>query len=56
MENKILNSATRIVLILITISIIGMNWMSIEIWEPLKTLAVMVFSFYFGKKSVDLSK
>lgn len=47
---KIINSATRIVLILIVLSIIILNFMQIEVWEPLKSMAICVISFYFWQK------
>ena len=43
-------SATKITLILITVSIIALNFMQIEAWEPLKSIALMIFSFYFWQK------
>lgn len=52
MEKSILLSATRIVLLLITLAIIVLAFLQVEVWEPLKTLSIMVFSFYFGQKSI----
>ena len=49
---NILNSATKIVLILIVISIILLNILQIEVWEPLKSIALMVISFYFWQKTI----
>lgn len=43
-------SATKIVLLLLVIAIIVLNFMQIEVGEPLKSMALMVISFYFGQK------
>lgn len=43
-------SATKITLLLIVISIIVLNFMQIEVAEPLKSVALMVISFYFWQK------
>jgi len=46
----ILKSATKISLLLIVLSIIGLNIFQIEVGEPLKSIALMIVSFYFGQK------
>lgn len=46
----IYNSATKICLILIVISIIILNFIQIEVWEPLKSISLMIVSFYFWQK------
>jgi hypothetical protein len=43
-------SATRITLLVIVLSIVILNFLQIEVWEPLKSMALMVISFYFGQK------
>ena len=48
---NILKSATKIVLILLIISVIIFTWLWIEITEPLKTVTLMVVSFYFWSKN-----
>ena len=55
-KKGIFSSATKIVLLLITIAVIWMTWMWIEVTEPLKNLSIMVFSFYFGQKTMDNKK
>ncbi len=60
MENKvelkktpiagIFSSATKIVLLMITLAVIVMTFMWIEITEPMKTISIMVVSFYFWQK------
>lgn len=51
MNDKIFyKSATKITLLLIVISVIALNFMQIEVTEPLKTMAVAVISFYFWQK------
>jgi len=52
----ILKSATRIVLILLILSIIVLNFLGIEVQEPLKTVVLMVVSFYFWNKMSSVSK
>ena len=52
MKEPIIKSATKLVLIGITLAIIALAFLQIEVWEPLSTIAVMVFSFYFGQKSL----
>jgi len=52
----ILKSATRIVLILLILSIIVLNFLWIEVQEPLKTVVLMVVSFYFWNKMSSVSK
>lgn len=46
----ILQSATKVTLLLIVLSIIILNFLQIEVWEPLKTIAISVVSFYFWQK------
>lgn len=45
-----LNSATKIVLIMLIVAIILLNFLWIAVEEPLKTVTLMVVSFYFGQK------
>ena len=47
---EIYTSTTKFVLVLIVISIIAWTLLWIEISEPLKTISLMVVSFYFGQK------
>ena len=51
-----IKSVTKIVLLIVIISIIGMTRMWIEITEPLSTLSISVVSFYFGQKIVPTNK
>lgn len=44
-------SATRITLLLLITSVIALNFLNIEVWEPLKSIALMVVSFYFWQKN-----
>ena len=44
-------SATKITLLLIIVSVIVLNFMQIEVAEPLKSVALMVISFYFWQKN-----
>lgn len=48
---EILKSASKISLLLIVFAIIVLTWLSIEVTEPLKTIAIMITSFYFGNKT-----
>lgn len=47
---EILNSASKISLLLIIVSIITLNFLKIEVWEPLKSVTLMIISFYFWQK------
>ncbi len=47
----ILNSASKIALLLIIIGIFVLTYLGIDINEPLKTISLMVVSFYFGWKT-----
>lgn len=47
----IFNSATKLVLLIIVISIVTLNFLQIEVWEPLKSISLMVISFYFWQKN-----
>jgi len=53
-NNMVLSSATKLVLIMIVIAIIVLNFVQIEVKEPLKTIAIMIVSFYFGKTQVPV--
>ena len=44
-------SATKIVLILLVVAVIILTWLRIEVAEPLKTISLMVISFYFWQKN-----
>ena len=44
----LLKSASKMALLLIIIGIFVLTYMQIEINEPLKTISLMVVSFYFG--------
>jgi len=55
MKEPILKSATKISLLLIVTSVIVLNFLSIEVWEPLKSVTLMVVSFYFGQKSLSVN-
>ena len=48
---EILNSTTRFVLVLVILSIIILTFLWKEINEPLKTISLMIVSFYFGAKA-----
>lgn len=43
-------SATKISLLLLIISVIILNFYKIDVAEPLKTISLMVVSFYFWQK------
>lgn len=47
----ILSSASKIALLLIILGIFVLTYLGIEINEPLKTISLMVVSFYFGWKT-----
>ena len=47
----IYSSATKLSLLIIVIAIVWLNLFHIEVTEPLKTIAIMIVSFYFGSKS-----
>lgn len=47
----ILNSASKIALLLIIVGIFILTYLGIEINEPLKTISLMIVSFYFGWKT-----
>lgn len=49
----ILNSATKIVLVLVVSAIIALNAFGIPVEEPLKTISLMIVSFYFGQKTIQ---
>ncbi len=51
----IFNSATKLVLVLVVIAIIALNFIEIDVKEPLKTIAIMIVSFYFGKSQVPVT-
>lgn len=53
---EILNSATKISFLLITWALIYMAIMWIEVTEPFKTIAIMVYTFYFGQKVISKSE
>jgi len=46
----ILKSATKVTLIVLVLAVIVLNVFQIPTEEPLKTIATMVVSFYFGQK------
>jgi len=46
----VLQSATKIVLVLMSLSLIALTWFGKVDQETFKTIAIMVFSFYFGQK------
>lgn len=50
-ERAFYKSATKITLLLIVISVIVLNFMQIEVWEPLKSISLMIISFYFWQKT-----
>ncbi len=43
-------SATKISLLLVIGSLIALNAFGIPVEEPLKTVSLMIVSFYFGQK------
>lgn len=43
-------SATKIVLLAVVTAVIILNFMWIEVAEPLNSVTLMVISFYFGQK------
>lgn len=49
--NEILNSATKIVLLLMVISLIVLTFMKIVDPKDFMSIALMVVSFYFGQKT-----
>jgi len=56
MEKKpFYKSATKITLLLLVISTIALNFLQIEAWEPLKSITLMVISFYFWQKVNDIN-
>jgi len=51
MEKKpFYKSATKITLLLLVIATIALNFLQIEAGEPLKSITLMVISFYFWQK------
>lgn len=42
-------SATKLSLLIIVIAIVWLNALQIEVTEPMKTIAIMIVSFYFWK-------
>ena len=53
---EILKSATRITLLLVIMAIIWLNAFQIDISETLKSIALMIVSFYFWQKTLDNNK
>ena len=47
----IYSSATKLSLLIIILAVVWLNLLNIEVTEPLKTISIMVVSFYFGTKS-----
>ena len=47
----IITSASKIALLLIIVGIFILTYLGIDINEPLKTISLMVVSFYFGWKT-----
>lgn len=47
---EILNSATKIVLLLVIIAVIFLNVFQIEVAEPLNNIAISIIAFYFWQK------
>lgn len=48
--NEILNSATKIVLLLLIVALVALTSFKILDQEIFKTVILMVVSFYFGQK------
>jgi hypothetical protein len=51
----IYSSATKLSLLLIIIAIIWLAYLKIEVTEPLKSIALVVISFYFWNKSNNIN-
>jgi hypothetical protein len=53
MTMQILNSASKIVFILVTLAVIGLTFLKIIEAKDFFVLASMVFAFYFSKPASD---
>lgn len=54
--NKIYTSATKITLLLIVLTLCYLAVRQLQIDPAFKDIALMVFSFYFGAKTVTVDK
>jgi len=52
---KILESASKIAMLSVVFWMMAMTAFWIEITEPMKTISLMIVSFYFGKTNTDNS-
>lgn len=53
---NIFTSASKLAMLLALISVVVLTALNVEITEPMKTICLMIVSFYFGKGGSNTQK